>query len=792
VVLMEAGWWLGCLPDCLALSCDMALPCCQVDMVSQATQITESSFEEDELIHVEGTVIHHFVFAVRQDACLAKELLNVLRLRQCSLSPFELALLLSLVRIDRYSAKANEILRKASMQDLAHQHKERTSGWVATIDGLLAPSDIRKLCARVLRRSAKGWDHVVPGIVTFAMTNLEWAAKKCSAGGALTRSGIDSTSESAGAVVGTCASGGLANAFSCAASDLQRAVAFRFVQHCSELLEKVFRLHTSVREEILGQILSRVLTRDESVKFVVQLLARITSRCSKDVIDCLPKIKESLEYLSFMPPATAVALIRALEPALRLSSSLLDYLMIILRKAVFSREQDARMVALQGFLLLAQGNFGGSRTAGSSEAAAQQQDTLALEIIGQLRRTMAHQVQMRERLYDGLCDVVAAKPALVEDVAAALLPQLQRYLHSDASGTRILLEKCLDSTKAILEPIGKLLRALAVCVAIRTRSAPGLGESSADVRGGEGSKGKEAADQDTVGVIGEVRSVLDRLAVWIAETDPEDFDMDKDTDFASSETGHLSVARMLIGMHEVLFEHSMLRPQVKVGHETRLVYGIRKMLDIIELVSTAKPPSKGSGKGRRGCTALDDRSSLFSHEFALKLLSADDQASGAGGAGGASGGQVDLTVSSESAICKALFNDDRIMSLAVETALRQVMQAGRSSSTAAAAGSPEADPRGDRSHIIKLAPLLFRQFYLNLPLRRPAILHAQSQLFKGRKAMLDREVELSWVALHGFQVCCKTPIRIQAPPRRALVFPREGSARLRAAPGVTASQRLVR
>ena len=114
-------------------------------MASQLSQTTECRLEEEELIHVEGTVIHHFVFAVRQDVLLAKELLNVLRLRQCSLSAFEMALLFSLVRIDKYSTKASEMLRKSFLQDFAHQHKIKLSAWVSTIDGLAAPSDMRQL-----------------------------------------------------------------------------------------------------------------------------------------------------------------------------------------------------------------------------------------------------------------------------------------------------------------------------------------------------------------------------------------------------------------------------------------------------------------------------------------------------------------------------------------------------------------------------------------------------------------------------------------------------------------------
>ena len=737
----------------------------QLDMANQMSQITESRLEEDEVIHVEGTVIHHFVFAVRQDTVLAKELLNVLRIRQCSLSPFELALLLSLVRVDRYSSKACDMLRKAFLQDFAHQHKIKSSAWVSTIDGLRAPSDMRQLCARVLRRSAKGWDHVVPGIVTFALSNLEWGAKRCSSGSNLGRpsngenSSADASCSLSGASNSAAAAGsGVANGgiFASISSELQRAVASQLVLCCSQMLEKLFRQHNSVRDEILGQIFSRVLTRDESVKHFVHLLARITSRCSKDVLDCLPKIKESLEYVSFMPPATVVGLISALEPVLRQSSSLLDYLVIILRKALFSREEDARMVAVQGFLLLAQGNLGAPSASGMPH----EQDPLALEMIGQLRRTMTQQVQMRERLYDGLCHVVRAKPYLIDDVAGALFPQLQKYCNQDGSGMHIALERCIDSsTFVIVEPIGKLLRVLALCVALKTKTTvPGGGGDGGDGGGGGGSsKGKEAAQDEEDGVIEAVRSQLDKLHEWISNVDSEDFDMDKDTDFSSSETQHQSVVRLLVGMHEVLFEHAMLCPRVKVGQEKRLFKSVHKMHRLLDLVSAAKQSAKGAGKGRKGSNILDDRTSLFSSDFALRLLEAES----AQEASGARSGHVDLTADSERSLSKAIFEDDHVMTLALETAQRQLLQAGFSIANTSA---QHGDIKGDRMHMIRLAPLLLRQFFANLLGKRPVAISAQSLLWKGRKLSFDRDTaeEMPLHALHCLQVSFFTKCRNEA------------------------------
>ena len=47
---------------------------------------------------------------------------------------------------------------------------------------------------------------------------------------------------------------------------------------------------TSKHVFVLVQILSRVITRDEAVPHFVSLLAKIASRCSRDVLDSLHKV----------------------------------------------------------------------------------------------------------------------------------------------------------------------------------------------------------------------------------------------------------------------------------------------------------------------------------------------------------------------------------------------------------------------------------------------------------------------------------------------------------------------
>ena len=76
--------------------------------------------------------------------------------------------------------------------------------------------------------------------------------------------------------------------------------------------------------------------------------------------------------------------------------------------------------------------------------------------------------------------------------------------------------------------------------------------------------------------------------------------------------------------------------------------------------------------------------------------------------------------------------------------------------------SQHGDVKGDRAHIIKLAPLLLRQFYLNLASKRAS---SHTQLFKGRKAAVDKDadMEMSLAALHGLQVTARIYLQISYP-----------------------------
>ncbi|KAJ1485623.1 FANCI helical domain 2-domain-containing protein [Baffinella frigidus] len=320
---------------------------------------------------------------------------------------------------------------------------------------------------------------------------------------------------------------------------------------------------------------------------------------------------EALEYLGFMSSATAVSLIAALEPVLVLHPSLQDYLVIVLRKSIFSREPEARMVALNGFLFLAEQSSSSSRGGGSSSTggagrAGVAPDPLGLEIIGQLRRCMVQQVEMRERLYDGLCQVAASKPKLIDSIISALLPNLQRCW--DDGRSQLSVDKCIDDKGNITEPIPKLLRAVARCVYLA---------------GGSSSSKSRAAGDVHPELVTRSRSILDKCVEWILTCAVEDFELDKETDFQGDDgVKFSSLAKLAIGLHEVLLEYLVLCTDLNPGTVRNKVFVIANKLE--EITALVRVNTKGAGLGGvKGCgknRKTSPEETLLTLDVSLKVL----------------------------------------------------------------------------------------------------------------------------------------------------------------------------
>ncbi|KAG0001818.1 hypothetical protein BGZ79_004110 [Entomortierella chlamydospora] len=118
------------------------------------------------------------------------------------------------------------------------------------------------------------------------------------------------------------------------------------------ILAEMFKTQASARTEILDNIMSRIVTKSTSTVFFLNLLENIVKNSSEELEEHLPRIKESLDYLSFLSLTTAVRLMAAVKDVAKVNKPFRDSLILILRKALFSKTLESRQVALSGFLLL--------------------------------------------------------------------------------------------------------------------------------------------------------------------------------------------------------------------------------------------------------------------------------------------------------------------------------------------------------------------------------------------------------------------------------------------------------
>lgn len=160
---------------------------------------------------------------------------------------------------------------------------------------------------------------------------------------------------------------------------------------------ETFKLHPTVRAELLEQILSRILTKSEHAPNFILLLDNLIAQHNQFIQEFSQKIKEALDYLAFLTPSTAELLLKAIQPLLQVNPSFQDHIILVLRKAIFNKETDARLTAVTGFLLLL-------KTISQSNQS--DKEKVGLEILGFLKRCLNQQAVVREHLYEGLSDII--------------------------------------------------------------------------------------------------------------------------------------------------------------------------------------------------------------------------------------------------------------------------------------------------------------------------------------------------------------------------------------------------
>ncbi|NXK25875.1 FANCI protein, partial [Arenaria interpres] len=513
--------------------------------VPQSVDLEVATMPLDQLRHVEGTVILHIVSVINLDQDLGEELIRHLKTEQQkdparALCPFSVALLLSVAVKHRLQEQIFDFLKTSITRSCKDLQFLQASKFLQ--DLFPQQYDVTAVILEVVKNSAFGWDHVTQGLVDLGFSLMESYEPKKPFGG-----------KAADTSYG-----------------LSKMPAQQACKLGANILLETFKVHEPIRSDILEQVLNRVLTKAASpVSHFIDLLSNIVVSAPLVLQTSSSKVTETFDNLSFLPIDTVQGLLRAVQPLLKVSMSVRDSLILVLQKAIFSRQLDARKAAVAGFLLLLRnfkvlGSLSSSQCSQAIGATQVQADVHAcynsaaneafcLEILGSLRRCLSQQADVRLMLYEGFYDVLRRNSQLASSIMETLLSQIkQYYLPQPDLLPPLKLEGCIMAQGDqifLQEPLAHLLCCIQHCLAWYKST----------VRLCQGAEDDDEEEEEDVGFEQSFEEMLESVTRRMIKSELEDFELDKSADFSlSSGVGVKNniYAIQVMGICEVLIEYN--------------------------------------------------------------------------------------------------------------------------------------------------------------------------------------------------------------------------------------------
>ncbi|KAF8949078.1 hypothetical protein BGZ47_011306 [Haplosporangium gracile] len=486
----------------------------------------------EQLSDIESNVILHFSYAVRQDQELGTELLKHMKNGKTAyLSSFSLACLLTMTRIHRFEDSILDYLKSSILTVFKDQERMQKDSWVLQFEGM-SPPPILDMFYDIIRKVPLGLEQLTPSIVQCGVHIMDYAAPPSpwKTSDAVKKHGPKSPNERA-CELGAC------------------------------ILAETFRTQASARTEILDCIMSRIVTKSSNTVYFLDLLESITKDSPDALEEHLSRVKESLDYLSFLTPSTAVRLMAAVKDVAKQNRSFRDSLILILRKTLFSKSLESRQVALSGFLLLLKPSSmprlsmrGGSSRSSSIQGQETDLFGYSLEILGTLRRCLGQQGEVRLSLYLGLMEIVEAVPQLNPVVFEILQAHFTHFYDPTFNRMAPLkLEECVGQARTGGEPT--FVEPLQYLMSGVVRSLVGLEKFKRKASHTQAISADDQLVEECIRDLNNILSGLERAGL-------EDFELDKTSDFSmTSNIGARNnmYATLLNGCYEAAIEFVVLR-----------------------------------------------------------------------------------------------------------------------------------------------------------------------------------------------------------------------------------------
>uniref|UniRef100_A0A3B5B315 FA complementation group I n=1 Tax=Stegastes partitus TaxID=144197 RepID=A0A3B5B315_9TELE len=523
------------------------------------------SIPQDQLRHVEGTAILHIVFAARLDHELGREFLKSFKTSYVDLCPFSVALLLSVARIQRYEDQVFDLLKGAIIKSFKDEQLQQGSKFLQ--DLLPGHSSVAQMILDTVKNSVFGWDHVTQGLVQLGFFLMDTFGPKPGPFGKNTEG----------------------------SATVARTPTQQACKLGGQVLLQGFKMHEPIRGEILEQVLNRLVTKTASpVSHYLDLFSDIVVSAPMILLESSSKVTETFDHMSYLPLATVQGLLKAVQPLLKISMSLKDALILVLRKAMFSSQLDGRKSAVTGFLLLLK-NFkvlGSLASSQCSQAISSSQiqvdvhsrynsaanEAFCLEILSSLRRCLGQQADVRLMLYEGFYDVLRRNSQLASSIMQTLFSQLKRYYEPEQDLLPpVKLEPCITAhgdQVYLQEPLVLPLHCSIM--------AGVLYDDDDD-------------EEEEEGYQSDLKAILESMTRRMIKSELEDFELDKSAEFSMGSSVGVKnniYAVLVMGVYEVLMEYNFVTANYSKSCFEELIELFSRYHKLSEILK------EKSGKGR--------------------------------------------------------------------------------------------------------------------------------------------------------------------------------------------------
>uniref|UniRef100_A0A3P8SIS2 FA complementation group I n=1 Tax=Amphiprion percula TaxID=161767 RepID=A0A3P8SIS2_AMPPE len=549
-----------------------------IQQEEESLDLEVQSIPQDQLRHVEGTAILHIVFAVRLDHELGREFLKSFKTSYVDLCPFSVALLLSVARIQRYEEQVFDLLKGAIIKSFKDEQLQQGSKFLQ--DLLTGHCSVAQMILDTVKNSVFGWDHVTQGLVQLGFFLLDTFGPKP---GPFGKSTEGSATVARTPTQQACKLGG-------------------------QVLLQSFKMHEPIRGEILEQVLNRLVTKTASpVNHYLDLFSDIVVSAPMILLESSSKVTETFDHMSYLPLATVQGLLKAVQPLLKISMSLKDALILVLRKAMFSSQLDGRKSAVTGFLLLLK-NFkvlGSLASSQCSQAVSSSQiqvdvhsrynsaanEAFCLEILSSLRRCLGQQADVRLMLYEGFYDVLRRNSQLASSIMQTLFSQLRRYYEPEQDLLPpVKLEPCITAHGDqiyLQEPLAHLVSCTVHCL-MWLQNMRQSAQRNAD-------NSDEEDEEEEEGYQSDLQAILESMTRRMIKSELEDFELDKSAEFSlGSSVGVKNniYAVLVMGVYEVLMEYNFVKANYSKSCFEELIELFSRYHKLSEILK------EKSGKGR--------------------------------------------------------------------------------------------------------------------------------------------------------------------------------------------------